>query len=97
MQLAGSNCRQCHQPILLATDAKSCDTCQIAVHLACDPAQNCPVCHHPFQKYHPPKRDPRSESYDPRQKNPGKYTALLLASLLMALGALLVLYLLTLT
>lgn len=97
MQIAGSQCRSCNQPIVLGTEGKSCGPCAAAVHLHCEPAANCPVCGQPFDHHERPVADPLWSAYDPREKRSSNSVGLLLAALFSFLGTLLVFYLLTLT
>lgn len=92
MQLAGQNCRTCNQPIIFATEAKSCERCNQATHLSCDSSTNCKICGEPFQYFTRPKRDPLSDAIDPHQKRLENSIGLLLSAFLSFLTILLLYY-----
>ena len=93
MQLAGRNCRTCNQPIIFATEAKSCDHCNQAIHLSCDSSTNCRICGEPYQYFSRPKRDSLSDAIDPREKRSANSIGPLLSAFLSFLTILLLYYL----
>ena len=96
MQIAGSHCHTCDQPIVLATDGKFCRSCGKFAHLDCEQSVSCPACGNLFDYYHPSKRDIVVEAFDPREKRSFNSVGPMLTALLAFLMLLLWFYLATL-
>ena len=97
MQIAGSKCRICNDPVVLAFEGKFCRGCGTVTHLQCEPAPNCSSCGRQFEYYRPQRPDVSSMAYDPRERRSSNSVGPLLAALLSFLAIILVYYLLTLT
>src|SRR4051812_6485876 len=68
MQIAGSRCSICKEPVILATEGKLCVHCAFAVHLHCEPNSKCSTCGNSFHHFQP-QTDPFWNACDPREKH----------------------------
>ena len=93
MQIAGTPCRICVEPIVLASEGKRCASCDYTVHLECQPAELCPFCSKPLLREERPARDRFSDAYDPRESRSGRAVGPLLMLLAAGLFFLLMIYL----
>ncbi len=66
------------------------------MHCACEPAEECSICHEPFQKYERPITSEPWGTYDPRERQSMQSVGPLLTGLLAGLATLLLYYLMTL-
>lgn len=96
MQIAGRRCRNCDQPIVLASEGKTCPYCDFVTHSQCEAAANCSTCGRPFESYLASEPEP-SSAYDPFAERSNRSIGPLLAAFLSTLAILLAYYLMTLT
>mgnify|MGYP001399056656 CR=1 FL=1 len=79
MQVAGNKCKVCGRNIALSTEGRFCAHCEIFVHAACAPQDNCDVCGRPLECEESPKADPIAEATLPRALRPSNISGPLLA------------------
>lgn len=72
MQIAGTMCRACGQSIVLSDEGKFCARCGAAVHLTCEPKDNCAVCGQGYQAYERPESDPLRDAVLPPALRPSR-------------------------
>ena len=97
MQIAGARCGRCSEMVVIAAEGKACARCEAVVHVDCDPAADCPVCGERFETFEPAAANAFEDAYDPREKRSGFFVGPLLFGFLGFLGALFIMYVLTLT
>ena len=97
MQIAGARCRSCNEMVVIAAEGKACARCEAVVHVDCDAADHCPVCGERFETFEPAAANAFEDAYDPRETRSGLFVGPLLFGFMGFPGALLILYVLTLT
>ena len=72
IQIAGSKCETCKQPIVLSSEEKGCARCSTFYHRACQAKTNCEVCGELYHEYLPPKTDPLENAITPKAQRTGQ-------------------------
>jgi hypothetical protein len=66
MQIAGSACRACGKPMVLAAEGKFCAGCNSYTHVSCEPEPQCHRCGQKFQRHIPTQPNPLRDAILPR-------------------------------